>query len=472
MAYDTHRQDYNAVMRAAEIEGKSKVTHMDRPDAACDMIERANRDFSDVGLYFGWHHDVAADKYLKASFKTGPMLDAAGWESAKEFYAWQVGEEDDIPKELLEAVMPELNELFELALEVGEDRSAIEVLKTLLLLRVVFLQEAVYLRALYPQFPAFKHPVFKLPQWKQYAADEERRVEERRSAHYYKLHDPAMAEMFKSQLDRMEEERQREREAMRIQHEKMLEVISAMQDRLDRACLGGMINNAQRTDELMGMVDEALASGALLAALDSTPEEPRDPKSPPFIPDPKSLEEAYRYWVNECRDFFNSCGKPAWKDINGSTAKAQKDRNQRTQPCFRYLDSLGVEGAQIAVQALEAFRDQRRLKTTTFIKIHIYNLVERKEQDTPIQVALKEHLQGAGVALPTLTIDQMRQLAWVENGKVRCAAATAAKIMSKAATANRDRSDTACDLIEDSGMDWSDVASYSGWHEGVEAVEA
>lgn len=427
IASTTHREDYNAVLDAAEIEGKTKVTHMDRPDAACDMMERANVDFSDVGLYFGWHHDVAADKYLKASFKTAALLDAAGWESSKEFFAWQVGKESDIPETLLKAVMPELEELEELANEVGEDRSAIEVIKTLKYLRVVYLQEAVYSRNHHEDFPAFKHPVFKMPEWASYAEAEERRTEERKSEYYYKLRDPAVAEMYQEQLDRLHEERKREREAAQIQHESMMALIRSMEQRMARMTMAPTLAPAG----MAGMDDTEMEMDL---ESEDEPKAAAESGKPPFIPEPKSLDEAYCYWVTECRDFFRDCGRPKWESgRDGSSAKAQKDRNQRMQPCFRYLDSLGFETGQLAIKALTAFQVSRKMKTCSFLKKDLYNLVQGIAQDTEVQVAIKACLTEAGIPLPSGNAEQLRTQAWLEGGKVRCAAAIVAKAMAKAA---------------------------------------
>lgn len=398
MSYNTHNKDYTGALDAADIKGKLATTHLDRPDVGSRLIERGNCHFSDVGLYQGWHHDVAADKYLKAAFKTLAMLDAAGWDGVKEYFCWWEGEDADIPAALKEAVMPGLDALLARAEEKDCDACAIETLKTFQRLRQVYLEGAVYAREKYPLFPAYRHPVFDLPEWEVYVAAETQRVKDREAAWLYKQRDPALEESFKKHLA--------ESEAAR---EEQLALMRQMAASVAASAAGG----------------GAGASTSTAAATAATPVDGDEPANKvPRLPDPLvSLAATYDEWRTRLRDFFNSHGRPEWAQF-GTRAKGMKELFQKIQPFVRYMDECG-DKAEAAIAALEDLRSSRSdVSVSHMIKVCIYTFIQQSRPDSskPARISAEDiaaALTAAGVPLPNGNCDAMRLRAWAAAGKVR-----------------------------------------------------
>jgi hypothetical protein len=122
-------------------------------------------------MFQGWWHTTATDVYTRSAVKTGPLLASCGWADTDKYMCWwepeQESERDTIPASLLDMVLPGLDNVAALAAEryntYGLDFSAVRVTQTLQYLRRVFLEDAVYKRPLYPDFPAYRHEVFMDP---------------------------------------------------------------------------------------------------------------------------------------------------------------------------------------------------------------------------------------------------------------------------------------------------------------------
>jgi len=141
ISYHTHNHACHSGMNAANVDGKTASTHLDRNTVGCELIEKGVG-VNDTGLYLGWYRSTGADYYMRGAFKTEPMLIAHGWEGRKGFECWWENGDQELPTLLEDAIFPGLNALYEKSLQCN-DRSAIEFLKSLQLLRRIFLEDAV-----------------------------------------------------------------------------------------------------------------------------------------------------------------------------------------------------------------------------------------------------------------------------------------------------------------------------------------
>jgi len=198
----THTKLTHAAFDSADICGKRSVTHIHRPTALGGLLEGGVVS-TDAALYQGWVHGVWADTYAKASFKTLPMLKAHGWDaSIDKWECWWEGATDaNIPKILLEAVLPGLDDLKKLAdkrwAKYHDDRSAVEFIRVLLCLRRVFIEDSAVHQPRYPLFPAYAHPIWKDARirktWEEYCSQETARCVMREKEWQLRHHDPGLA---------------------------------------------------------------------------------------------------------------------------------------------------------------------------------------------------------------------------------------------------------------------------------------
>lgn len=376
MSYATHHKSVHAGYRAIGTTGKTAATHIYRSTRACDDLE-SGASFLDVGVYQGWYHDNAADVYLRGAFKSASMLRANGWEGVEGFACWWEGEESDIPYALKSAVFPELDDLMNLCevryKETGVDRSSVEFLKVLRYLRKVFLEDAIVKREAYPQFPAYaRHPVFQLPEWPEYGCSEKKR-----------------------QMDRENVATKKKREM----HESISEMLETTMKKTVETTMKNLLKD---------MIPCASNSSQRKAPREvPTPNDPIEMPKPatelPEIPEPTCLYTCYQVWQKH-RDYFYATPLPPWKKRFGDRAATMKLRYSRMRPFLMYLDRCGA-GARRVLDALEAFRSERKVAASVFIKqcfYHLeYNLTSDCKKPPPIlPEELRERMERD--SLPTL----------------------------------------------------------------------
>lgn len=324
VSYTTHHQSVTAGYTASGIQGKTAATHIYRTLVGCELLENGTP-FQDVGLYIGWQHDVSADRYLRASFKTAAMLQAHGWGDGKDGYeCWWEGDDADIPDPVRHAVFPGLDDLLEMCITDGRDRSAIEFLRALQLLRRIFLEDAILKQEAYPGFPAYaRHPVFQLPEWHEYKHAEMARVRER----------PLLA--------------------------------SSAEEARMATLLGATIKKALQE---LG----AAPAHAQLAAQAPVVPPPRQDRIPE-LKEPTCLYTAYAEW-QQARGYFYAHPRPPWKEQFQELAVTMKLRFSRMRPYFQYLDNQGTE-ARAAIVALDNIRREHEVSPSVFIKQCFYHLL-------------------------------------------------------------------------------------------------
>lgn len=357
IAYSTHHKAVAAGYGAGGITGMTAATHVYRNTVGCEQIE-AGTAFTDVGVYQGWYHDNAADRYLRGAFKSAPLLKAHGWEDGVDGFAcWWEGAEDDVPQALRDAVFPGLEKVLEAAERAYEetqvDRSAVEFLKALVLLRRWFLEDAVCKRRQFPGFPPYaRHPVFQLAEWPEYCHAEEGRI------------------------------RQRQERAKKNETSAMIAsaVAGAMAGAVADAVAGAVNGALQKALESMQDGKRRRAPAPAPEQLVHAPvEAPRPPEELPELPEPTCLYTCYAHW-QEHRSYFYEHTTLPWKKRFGERATALKLRYSRMRPFLMYLDRCGA-GARRALDALEALRKERGVAPSVFIKQCFYYLEYRLSAD-------------------------------------------------------------------------------------------
>ena len=330
ISYWTHNQACHAGMDAAGVANKTAVTHLDRNTVGCELIERGVG-VEDAGMYQGWYHNTAADVYLRGAFKTEPMLIAHGWDGGREgFECWWEGgaAATPIPDSISDTVFPGLDELYdELMRGTLEDKSAIEFLKCMRLLRRIYISDAIVKQTRYPEFPAYlRHPLFDRPPpalhttWLEYKATEAARVAA--------APDDAKAAKSAWVVEAV-------REAFQMQPGKKI-------------------------------TDESNESP------DLTP--PAREERIPDIREPDDLYTSYSEWTNRCRDYFQRVTRPPWDKQYGKLAKACKVRYCHVRPYYEYLDSIEPARVRSVIDKLDAIRTRYGVAPATFIKYCFYSL--------------------------------------------------------------------------------------------------
>lgn len=338
MAYSTHHKSIHAAYDASETQGKSAATHIYRSTLACDALE-SGVSFMDVGLYQGWYHDNAADVYLRGAFKTSMLLRANGWKDGRYECWWDGGLDENVPRALsqtvfrgLDAVVLQAAEQYQ---ETQRDRSSVEFLRVLQYLRKVFIEDAVYKRPMYPHFSAYeRHPIFHLPEWPEYCEAELHRVKQREGKGQQETNQDQITELVQKTVEAT--------------------VRDVMSDVIKNS-------NISRTHKMPREVPE-----------NAPIELPKDKNDLPEIPEPTCLYTCYQIWQQQ-RSYFYSTPLPPWKKRFGERAATMKLRYSRMRPFLMYLDRCGASARRV-LDALEAFRSERKVGASVFIKQCFYHL--------------------------------------------------------------------------------------------------
>jgi Centromere DNA-binding protein complex CBF3 subunit, domain 2 len=366
ISYTTHHVSCHAGLQAACIQNKTASTHLERNTVGCELIEQG-MGIKDTGLYQGWYHDTAADVYLRGCFKTAPMLMAHGWKNGAGDYTcwWEDPDESRIPTPLITAVFPGLDELITMAetqtLTQTQtcDRSVLPFLRTLKLLRRIFLEDALCHQTKYSSFPAYaRHPIFCYPSNTIQTA-------------WYEWQQSEFARMLAA--PRVHEEKENAK------------ITQAVQDALTNAL--GALNSH------------------LIVPQPALPIPPPPPMHAPFerakipdIRDPIDLYTCYDDWVRYYKPYFMNCSKPPWKEQFGATAHATKIRFCHLRPYFNYVDDASQRtglSARAVIDRLDAIRKEKKVTAPVFIKYCIY--------------ALQHHVPANSKKPPAIMPDDLRQ---------------------------------------------------------------
>lgn len=361
ISYTTHNHHTRGGFVATNAGRKLASTHIYRTNRACDLIERGES-ILDVGLYEGWYHDAGADRYLRASFKTNPMLLASGWEEGNQGFAcWWECAEDDIPRALLDAVLPGLDVLTEKAEAYyrrhAHDRSAVEVCKVLKMLRKIYISDSIHKRDAFPAFPAYaRHPLFIDPRW--HAAHE------------------AWEDFKIAETSRIV---QREASFTHKEHKDIRQIIKETFDEV-------------LTEDMR--VQLTLPKIPVI--------KPSDAARIPEVKEPKDLYTTYNEW-QQIRSFFYENTMIPWKKQYGELATAMKLRYSRMRPFLMYLDKCGVE-ARDALHKLDAIRKKHNVTPSAFIKQCFYHMVfppgaDAKNKPAILPDDMKQELRGCGLPM-------------------------------------------------------------------------
>ncbi len=349
LSYTTHSSACHAGLVAANVTDKTASTHLWRTSLACDLMERGV-EINDVGLYQGWFHNTAADRYLRASFKTHPMLISHGWSNGVNgFECWWEGD-SDVPCIIQELVFPGLDNVVRKCSN-SKDTSLSHFLNCLVLLRRIYIQDATVKQKQYPTFPAYaRHPLFKhglYTEWLQTVCKESKLQESRKSSY-----------ILGQQRDVID--------AIKI----------AMQE---------MQNNTKPESAVLSP-----------SQVFTKPPEPTNTGCIPDIPEPEDLFLCYQYWVTTLKPYFERTVRPPWKQQFGDSAHAMKQRFCRLRPYYSYLDKyedkIVIRGV---IDKLDSIRMKYNLTSAAFIKQCFYCLTHPVTPSKPPPISpdiLKKHM--------------------------------------------------------------------------------
>lgn len=338
MSYATHHKSVHAGYDAIGAVGKTAATQIYRTTRACDDLE-SGAPFLDVGVYQGWYHDNAADVYLRGAFKSAAMLRASGWDNGMNgFTCWWEGDDRDIPSSMKAIVFSGLDDALcereRLYASSGIDRSSVEFLKVLRYLRKVFLEDAVHKRAKHPNFPAYaRHPVFQLPEWPEFCEEEKKRQMERENVATKNTQD---------------------------QHARLSALVQTTVESTMKTVLGDVLSQ------------HAASQRKVVPPTNEPIELPKTTIELPEIPEPTCLYTCYQTWQQH-RSYFYSTPLPPWKKRFGERAATMKLRYSRMRPFLMYIDRCGASARRV-LDALDAFRKERSVSASVFIKHCFYHL--------------------------------------------------------------------------------------------------
>ena len=338
ICYTTHNVTTHAGMDAAGVTNKTTSTHIFRNSLACELIEKGTG-IEDVGLYMGWYHNTAADRYLRGAFKTDPMMVSHGWDSKDSFECWwEDGDNPAIPHDLTSCVFPGLDDLYaELHGTQYKDCSAIEFLKCMKLLRRIYIEDAVVKRDKYPDFPAYKrHPLFD-------------------STHAIRM--TSWLQFKEAQIGRTL------KAPTRIFEEKQKIIIDAMKLAVAE------VMGCQKDDSASSHSSHFRRTSNVLA-------KPTEEERMPDIKEPVDLYTCYQEWVVNARGYFRRVVRPPWKAQHGERALALRLRYCRVKPYFEYLDLHSDDQpikARPIIDKLDAIRKEYNIAPAAFIKQCFYS---------------------------------------------------------------------------------------------------
>jgi len=373
MSSSTHMKLTHAAFDSGDVYGKKAITHIHRPTALGGLLEGGVVS-TDAALYQGWVHGVWADTYAKASFKTLPMLKAHGWDARMDGWeCWWDGSEKDIPSNLLDSVFSGLDKLAIIAekrwVRLRDDRSAVEFLRVLRILRRAFIEDSVVNFPKYPEWPPYaNNAIWTNPrlraQWDEYSRNETRRCIQREQEWRLRQHDPALANALIEQLHAAQQTQRDLTEALRGLN------------------IGGIV---------------AKTPLILHAA-------PPPPSHLPELQEPhaKDLSVTYKRWIEPSVDggisprdayaaYLHEHKRILWaKLFDKSHANAAKVRYYRMTPFLMYIDSAENPGRTL--EQLQSIMTELKIDGAKFIKNAFYAYAVKSNIDTPISASDLEKL--------------------------------------------------------------------------------
>lgn len=394
ISYDTHANGYKAAFQTAGIRKKDVVTHILRHMNVVKGLEKGEAT-TDLARHMRWYTNAissAINAYTATATVVGTMMTQHNWDSMKDYECWREGPLEEVPKELLDLVFPRLRGMMELADKAYEmtevDLSAVEFLSTLEYLAKVLLEDSLIMMERYPNFPVYKHPVFKTPIYEAWAEEEKKRVQQREDEYNFTKRDPDTDKVMK--------------------------------------CI-------QRDQLKLRMLIEKMATPlALPAPAPASQEAPvvEEPKTKAFdpvprIPDVASIKHAWNEWDLTIRPFFKTHANPAWQATYEDKKEIQRQKTSmdRLQPMCLYIDYLvetqGVTADEI-ITKLKGAREKlieltgAAVSESTFVTEKMRNYIQRSAN---VPVGIKEALEAVGLPLPDKTSKEMRQLLWGRGKK-------------------------------------------------------
>lgn len=388
LSYSTHYDDSKSLFSAAGIENKKAVTSLHRNDLACRQSE-AGVAHLEVRIHQGWEHSTDTDVYLRGALHSTPMLTAVGWKGVDSYFCWYESKREDIPKVLLDNIIPGVNELLAYAKAVnskcGGDRSAVEFLKVLQRSQQLFCEASVQLYHKYPSFPAFReHRVFNSPGlkavWSQYAAAERQRVEQRASDYSQKDANVMyqLSELRSSHASAMDEVKQQ---------------LQQVTDIVKQSVSG---NLSAATPSVSPSRDPVLSPQRQYLPL------------PPIPESVSNMSSFYAAWVSGMKEQIDAHIKQHnrcyWSEVFGlQLAKIMKKRYHKIAPWVEFLDGVSESAAVISV--MEAFAKEHKIKHSKLVKTIFYHM-RRPEtmcsyNERQLCNLLKAALESAGYTVPS-----------------------------------------------------------------------
>lgn len=387
---------------------KSAVTHLDRYRVAVDSLENGES-IADVAHIQRWKNKAissAMGNYTLTARLTKTIVRQHGWKDMDHFECWRQGERADIPDELFDLVFPRLKEMQELAAEnqrinsdkgIYRDLASVKFLEVLEYLAKVFLEDARIMIEQYPDFPAFKHTLFKTEAWKTWAAAEKDRVQEREDKYRIMKSNPEAGKVLESI--------QRDSLKLRLLLEK-------------------------------GPLLAAPAAPAAPAVPDPDPEPPAAPETKtklktldpadvvPRIPDVASIKHAWYEWDRNLRDFFKRHVNKniEWEATfqSKSEARSQINKMDRMKPFCLYMDYVIHTHPKLTAPIILERLKKAHLKLNDilgkngtendFVTKKMKNFIQRSKTIEPTGMA--EALTSVGLPLPDKTSKEMRKELW------------------------------------------------------------
>lgn len=388
---DTHATAFIKAFNAAGIYGKTAITHILRHMCVGALVEKGVP-ATDIARHMRWYSKAisqAVDAYMSTTSVIEPLLVAHGWEGRKEYYCWR--ESDNIPEQLLCQIFPEIEELKILAEKAYKmskvDLSAIEFLKTLSMKRRVFLEDAIIMKEMYPSFPTFKHGVFSDPMFETWKQEELMKKKRREDTHFH--NNPDLAQVVKHMYEQQQT-------TFKFIHE--------------------LKAGPPVPTEPVEAREDAPAGPSNEIAFHRVP----------TIPSVANIKHGWREWDTSLRPFFSKETKPAWKRTFGETAHAQKNRMDKMQPVFLYMDyimekddSLRADSIITKLQTVMKMFEgvtKTTINESVFINEKMRNLIQGSGNDMEREV-LGDAFVAVGLPKPDKTSAEMRQELWGRGNK-------------------------------------------------------
>ncbi|NBP15720.1 hypothetical protein EBU95_15225 [bacterium] len=250
----------------------------------------------------------------------------------------------------------------------------------------MFLEDAVELQHRYPNFPAYRHPVFLMPEWARYASRERVDTNARRQAY------TSSAADVTAQIEQLRDE---QRQLAGAHTAALQGLVSKLTDNGSGSGSGGVGQDVSGNGGNSAGSNEGTVDGSAPVHI-----------LPPTIGD---ITQFYWEWCTGIRAQYRARKRIEWKHLDKHTARLASQRWSQLSVMLDFLDGVGADGSEPSEAALAAleimvsFADTMGISHTVLAKKVVVEMI-RGVEIGPVYKGmgdkLRAKLESSGFTVP------------------------------------------------------------------------